>query len=128
MRTLQGLRRGQRRYRCAQTYLYHQSCRRYILYTVMTPDNIPNPQGTASSLPPVPANSTAPMSIGSSPGRQGKSPNQSSLAANGRYAMRVEQLISQYGNDPYKLSVGLSEVKSAYLTEQFHITPNQAGN
>jgi hypothetical protein len=93
----------------------------------MTPDNIPNQQGAASSLPPIPA-SSAPMSIGSEPGKQSQSSIQSSLAANGHYAMQVEQLIEQCGNDPYKLSVGLSQIKSAYLTEQFHITPNQADN
>jgi hypothetical protein len=45
-----------------------------------------------------------------------------------RVAAQAKQLTLQYAGDPYKLSEALSQLKSAYLAEQYHITANQVEN
>jgi len=39
-------------------------------------------------------------------------------------AEQVEQLTVQYGQDPFKLSNALSELRAKYLAEQYHIVPS----
>lgn len=76
------------------------------------------------------------VSSGGQPQQQSVQPNQTNpvvlegnnVATLAHYATQTKQLVEQYGNDPYKLSVALSQLKSAYLSEQFHITSNQTGS
>lgn len=44
------------------------------------------------------------------------------------YATQAKRAVGQYANDPYKLALALSQLKSAYISEQYHITSNQTGN
>jgi hypothetical protein len=99
----------------------------------MFPDNPQNQQNIPVSLP-----SVSPTDQPQAPSQvvpQG--PQVASTASSGQvgggdtathYAIQARRIVGQYDNDPYKLSVALSQLKSAYLTEQYHITPNQTGD
>jgi len=53
-------------------------------------------------------------------------PPSSMVSAAAHYAAQTKRLVEQYGNDPYQLSAAIGQLKTTYLSEQFHITPNQA--
>ena len=45
-----------------------------------------------------------------------------------RSVAQAKQLSAQYGNDPYRLSEAMSQLKATYLAEQYHVVPNQVDN
>ena len=98
----------------------------------MQPDTSQSPPGQPgqqSSLPPMsmgqpqsqasPAGSAVPLGL-----QTPIAPDRTAA----HYAAQAKQLAAQYANDPYKLSEALGQLKAAYLSEQYHITSNQAGN
>lgn len=97
----------------------------------MFPDKSHNQQGVPVNLP-----SIASTDQSSAPPQVPMQASPAALSAHSKgggdvaahYAAQARRVISQYGNDPYKLSVAFSQLKSAYLAEQYHITSNQTGN
>jgi hypothetical protein len=65
------------------------------------------PTGAVPSQPAVPS----PMPVGD---------------ATARSVAQAKQLALQYANDPYLFSEALSQLKTTYLADQYHIVPSQA--
>lgn len=93
----------------------------------MFPNNPQNHLDNPASLPPV-SSSDQPQQQSVQPNHAIPAQAGSNSAAIAHYAAQTKELVEQYGNDPYKLSVALSQLKSAYFSEQFHITSNQTGS
>jgi len=43
-------------------------------------------------------------------------------------AEQAKQLVTQYGQDPFKLAGTIGQLKGQYITRHFHVTPSQAGD
>lgn len=93
----------------------------------MFPNDPNNHSDAPASLPLVPP-SGQPQQPASQPENVNPVQAGSNTAAAVHYATQAKRLVGQYGNDPYKLSSALGQLKSAYLSEQFHISFNQTGN
>lgn len=93
----------------------------------MFPNNSQNHSDVPASLPPISSSGQSQQQT-SQPAHAVPVQAGSNAATMAHYAAQTKQLVEQYSNDPYKLSEALSQLKSAYLTEQFHITSNQTGS
>jgi len=92
----------------------------------MFPNNSQSHTDAPANLPPI-SNAGQPQQP-SQPLQPTPAAALQATSATVHYVAQTKQLIAQYGNDPFRLSVALSQVKSAYLSEQFHITTNQTGS
>lgn len=43
-------------------------------------------------------------------------------------AAQAKQTLNQYGRDPYKMSIAFGQLKSGYIADQYHISPNAVEN
>jgi hypothetical protein len=99
-------------------YLTDKGC--YILEAVMNPDSHQNlAPSTPASLPAMPNSPQPPM-----PGPSAMSSAEVNLAEH--VNAQAKALVSQYQNDPYRLSAALQQLKSKYLADQFHISSKTA--
>jgi hypothetical protein len=89
----------------------------------MPPVNPQNSPSVPTSLPPVAADQQQ-----FKPAPAPTSPAGPSLSVSEHYAVQAKQALVQYAGDPYRLSEALSQLKAAYLSEQYHITANKAGS
>jgi len=87
----------------------------------MGPENHQNvPSGVPASLPVVPAQ---PQSTG--PVRPAQPvPPSANLAE--VVSLQAKSLVSQYQQDPYRLSGAMQQLKAKYLADQFHISIKSA--
>jgi len=88
----------------------------------MFPDVPQNQPGTSANLPMIPQQ-TQPTVSG-----QALPPTAGTSASVTQVGLQAKQLVAQYGNDPFRLSAALEQLKSNYLAEQYHIIPNSAEN
>jgi hypothetical protein len=93
----------------------------------MPPNDYQDHSSSAANLPamsPTRPQPAPPVNVSVGQGKQPVGLND----VTSRVVVQTKQLIQQYGNDPYKLSEALGQLKAAYWAEQYHIMPNQAEN
>jgi|GEM_PF-5356659 len=87
----------------------------------MDPNTSPNLPVGAANLPP----------ISGSPQNNLPSVPATASSAGGslqQAAARAKQTLDQYGRDPYKMSIAFGQLKSGYIADQYHISPNAVEN
>jgi hypothetical protein len=89
----------------------------------MNPDNNQNPTPhTPASLPAVPLPTQPTAAVPVQP-PQVAPPNANLAQA---ASLQAKSLVSQYQQDPYRLSGAIQQLKAQFLAEQFQITPKSA--
>ena len=89
------------------------------------------PPNHSQNQPTIPASLPAVSSGLAQPGTPSTNPALRQVGTDDRVAHNIaqaKQLVLRYGNDPFKLSEALNQLKVAYLAEQYNITVNQAEN
>lgn len=92
------------------------------------PVSAQHPAGPQASTQAVPFGVPAASISGEAPVLQGRQAQQlptASSTAELRAAEQAKRLVSQYGNDPYRLSEALGRLKATFQADQFHIVPKQ---
>ncbi len=80
------------------------------------------PQALPGSAPASNPLTTIPASQAAQPAQRVPMPSSS---VEQRVAEHARHLVKQYGNDPYRLSEALGQLKAQFQTEQFQIIPKQ---
>lgn len=76
---------------------------------------------------PAPGGAPAPLTSPAEPAAPQPAPSAATAPLTaGHAAAQAKRLMAQYQHDPFRLSVALSELKTAYLADQHHITSNTA--
>jgi hypothetical protein len=94
--------------------------------------NVPLPTGPAATPPVQPSAIPAISSVDTvQPAAPGLPTQQTYTPSSGveqRVAEHARHLVRQYGNDPYKLSEALGQLKAKFQAEQFRVVSNQTDN
>jgi hypothetical protein len=83
----------------------------------MNQDNAYGQQNDSNTLPPIQGQSVAPIAVAAQSTANPAAQNSTTIAVE-----QAKQLVQQYGANPYQLQGVLQQLKSQYVSEQYHVS------